>query len=166
MWEEGLPSSPVQFSSHCYFYKLSCSWLLGGAAAPASCHVCLQLTWKWVFPSLLWSFLPSTSLTSFPTPGYWERDPAPTGASPAARLVYLQFREGFPSPNIWCSVHSTLFPMCLYCSYCLLVSFSFFPGWGQSVQGAMLLWPRVVCGSTAVPQSSPCPHLLKPSGRV
>jgi hypothetical protein len=25
MWEEGLPSSPVQFSSHCYFYKLSCS---------------------------------------------------------------------------------------------------------------------------------------------
>jgi hypothetical protein len=25
------------------------------------------------------------------------------------------------------------------------------------VQGAMLLWPRVVCGSTAVPLSSPCP---------
>jgi hypothetical protein len=28
----------------------------------------------------------------------------------------------------------------------------------------MLLWPRVVCGSTAVPQNSPCPCLPKPSG--
>jgi hypothetical protein len=33
---------------------------------------------------------------------------------------------------------------------CLLFSFfSFFPGGGRSVQGAMLIWPRVVCGSTA-----------------
>jgi hypothetical protein len=45
-----------------------------------------------------------------------------------AQLVHLQFREGFPSPNLQCSVHPTLFPACLYCSYCLLVSFSFFPG--------------------------------------
>jgi hypothetical protein len=30
----------------------------------------------------------------------------------------------------------------------------------------MLLWPRLVCGSTAVPQSSPCPHLPKPSGQA
>jgi hypothetical protein len=29
--------------------------------------------------------------------------------------------------------------------------FFFFPGGGQSVQGAMLLWPRLVCGGTAVP---------------
>jgi hypothetical protein len=28
------------------------------------------------------------------------------------------------------------------------VFFSFFPGWGRSVQGAVLIWPRVVCGST------------------
>jgi hypothetical protein len=39
--------------------------------------------------------------------------------------------------------------MCLFCCYCLLFSFfSFFPGWGRSVQGAVLIWPRVVCGST------------------
>jgi hypothetical protein len=25
----GLPPSPVEFSSHHHFYKLSCSWLLG-----------------------------------------------------------------------------------------------------------------------------------------
>jgi hypothetical protein len=44
-------------------------------------------------------------------------------------LVYLKFREGFPSPNLRGSMRPTLFPMCLYCSYCLLLSFSFFPGW-------------------------------------
>jgi hypothetical protein len=27
-WEVGLPLSPVEFSSHCRFYKLFCSWLL------------------------------------------------------------------------------------------------------------------------------------------
>jgi hypothetical protein len=35
-WEVGLPSSPVQFSSHHHFYKLSRSWLLGGCR-----HSCL-----------------------------------------------------------------------------------------------------------------------------
>jgi hypothetical protein len=29
IWEVGLPPSPVQFSSLCCFYKLSCLWLLG-----------------------------------------------------------------------------------------------------------------------------------------
>jgi hypothetical protein len=47
----GSSPSPVQFSSHCHFYKLSCPWLLGSAAAPASCHVCLQLMWEVGLPS-------------------------------------------------------------------------------------------------------------------
>jgi hypothetical protein len=29
MWEVGLPPSPVEFSSHCHFYKLSCSKVAG-----------------------------------------------------------------------------------------------------------------------------------------
>jgi hypothetical protein len=29
MWEVGLSPSPVAFSSHCHFNKLSCSWFLG-----------------------------------------------------------------------------------------------------------------------------------------
>jgi hypothetical protein len=29
----------------------------------------------------------------------------------------------------------------------------------------MLLWPRLVCGATAVPRSSPGPHLPTPYGR-
>jgi hypothetical protein len=42
----------------------------------------------------------------------------------------------------------------------LITQFLFFsPGGGQSVQGAMLLWPRLVCESTAVPQNSPGPRL-------
>jgi hypothetical protein len=44
-------------------------------------------------------------------------------------LVYLQSREGFPFRNLQHSGLPTLFPTCLYCSYCLLLSFSFFPGW-------------------------------------
>jgi hypothetical protein len=55
----------------------------------------------------------------------------------------------FPSP-LRHSGRPTLFAMCLFCCYCLLFSFFlFFPlGGGRSVQGAMLLWPRLVCGST------------------
>jgi hypothetical protein len=102
------------------------------AAAPAGQHVCLQLTWKWVFPHLLWSFPPSTTFTSFPACGCWARATAPA-LSGQAQLVYLQFCEGFPSPSLWRSRRRTLFAMCLYCFYCLLLSFSFFPGWGVSL---------------------------------
>jgi hypothetical protein len=96
---------------------------------------------KWVFPPLLWSFPSSATLTGFPAPGYWARAPPPLPLEPLrlAWLVYLQSREGFPSPNLGCLVHPTLFPVCLYCSNCLLLSFSFFPRW------------RLVCpGSYAV----------------
>jgi hypothetical protein len=106
---------------------------------------------KWVFPSLLWSFPPSATLTSFPAPGCWARDPAPSRASPAcpACLFTVLGRIPFPQSSVLSAPHPL--SRCLYCSYCLLVSFSFFsPGGGQSVQGAMLLWLRVVCGSTAV----------------
>jgi hypothetical protein len=113
---------------------------------------------KWVFPPLLWSFPPSATLTSFPAPGCWVHAPTPTGPA------YLQFRDGFPSPNLQRSVHSTLFPACLYCSHCLLLSFSFFPGWRWVCPGGYAALARVVCGSTAVPLSSPCPRLPKPSG--
>jgi hypothetical protein len=100
-------------------------------------NVCLQFTGKWVFPPLLWSFHPSATLTSFPAPGCWA--PAPPLLPPEplrpARLVYLQCWEGFPSPNLQRSGCPILFPVCLYCSYCLLLSFSFFPGWRSVCTG-------------------------------
>jgi hypothetical protein len=100
-----------------------------------TCMFVYSSSGKWVFPPLLWSFPPSATLTSFPAPG--------CSAEPLRLtwLFHLQSREGFPSPNLRCSVHPTLFPTCLYCSYCLLISFSFFPlvevslSWGLCCSG-------------------------------
>jgi hypothetical protein len=105
---------------------------------------------KWVFSPLLWSFLPCTTLTRFPAPGCWALAAAAPTFSSQSRLVYLQFYEGFPSPALWRSGCPNLFAMCLYCSYCLLLSFSFFSlGGGSVCAGDMPIWPWVVCGSTA-----------------
>jgi hypothetical protein len=90
---------------------------------------------KWVFPALLWSFPPSSTLTSFPAPGYWVSAPLPPEALWPAWLVYLQSWEGFPFPNLQRSGCPTLFPVCLNCSYCLLLSFSFFPWWRSVCPG-------------------------------
>jgi hypothetical protein len=92
---------------------------------------------KWVFPPFLWSFPPSATLTSFPAPGCWAQAPPlllPECLWPT-QVVYLQSREGFPSPNLQGSGCPTLFSTCLYSSYCLLLSFSFFPGWRSVCPG-------------------------------
>jgi hypothetical protein len=90
---------------------------------------------KWVFPPLPWSFPPSATLTSFPAPGCWARAPAPARASPACPAFLFTVPGRIPLPNLWHSVRPTLFPTCLYCSYCLLVSFSFFPRWRSVCPG-------------------------------
>jgi hypothetical protein len=74
-------------------------------------------------------FLPPPLSQAFPLLVAGRMPPLPPEPLRPARLVYLQFREGFPSPSLRHSVCPTLFPTCLYCSYCLLLSFSFFPGW-------------------------------------
>jgi hypothetical protein len=52
---------------------------------------------KWVFPPRLWSFPPSTTLTSFSAPGCWVRAPAPTGASLARPGLFI-YSSGKDSP--------------------------------------------------------------------
>jgi hypothetical protein len=100
-WEVGFPPSPVEFSSHCHFYKLSRSRLLGVCH-----HSCL--------------FQPA--------------------------CLFSSLRE-FPSPS---SVLRTPKPLCYVSFLLLLLIIQFFSlGGGRSVQGTMLIWPRVVCGSTA-----------------
>jgi hypothetical protein len=80
---------------------------------------------KWAFPPLLWSFPPTATFTTFPAPGCWACAAAPTLSS-QARLIYLQFCEGFPSPtSVLSAPHGLCY--CLYCSCYLLLSFSFFP---------------------------------------
>jgi hypothetical protein len=67
----------------------------------------------------------------------WLLGAAPLPPEPLlpAWLVYLQSREGFPSPNLQRSGRPTLFPACLIYSYCLLLSFSFFPWWRSVCPG-------------------------------
>jgi hypothetical protein len=102
---------------------------------------------RWVFPPLLWSFPLSTILKSFPAPGCWAHTAAPA-LSGQTRLVYLQFCEGFPSPPSALRVpHLVCYVSLLF--LLLITQFLFLSlGGGRSVQGAMLIWPRVVCGST------------------
>jgi hypothetical protein len=119
MWEVGLPHSPVEFSSHCHFYKLSCSWLLG-----VCCCSCL------LRPGLLIS----SSVRDSPPP------------SSALRVP-------------------TRFATCLLCCYCLLFSFSFFPGWGTVCPGGYADLAQDCLWECHVPLSSPCGlHLLTLSG--
>jgi hypothetical protein len=97
---------------------------------------------KWAFPPLLWSFPPTATFTRFPAPGCWACAAVPAFSG---WLIYLQFREGFPLPSS--SVPRAPRPL-FYISFLLLIiQFLFFP-WGPVCPGAMLIWPRVFCGST------------------
>jgi hypothetical protein len=86
---------------------------VGSGSSPISCGVLLPPPLSQAFPLLVAGHAPPL---------------LPEPLQPA-RLIYLQFQEGFPSLNLQHSVHSTLFPSCLYFSYCLLLNFCFFPGW-------------------------------------
>jgi hypothetical protein len=95
----GSSPSPVEFSSLRCFYKLSRSWLLSSAAAPA-------LSSRLI-------------VRDFPTSPF-----SVQGAPPSLLCVF--------------------FVIIAYYS----VFFFFFPWMGVGLSGAMLIWPRVVCGST------------------
>jgi hypothetical protein len=119
---------------------------------------------KWVFPSLLWSFPPSATLTSFPTPGCWECSSAPT-LSGEAQLISLQFREGFSSPALQ---HSGALPY-LLCVFIVLIAYYsvslFSPGGGSLGPGGYADLAHGCLWEYRVLLSSPCgPRLPKLSG--
>jgi hypothetical protein len=64
-------------------------------------------------------------------------------------LLQLACCEGFPSPPLGAqgTPPSLLHVFVVVCAYYPFF-FLFSLGWGQSVQGAMPIWPRVLCGST------------------
>jgi hypothetical protein len=103
-------------------------------------------------------FLPSPLSQAFPLLVAGRTPPLPPEPLRPARLVHLQSREGVPSPNLWRSVRPTLFPVCLYCSYCLLVSFSFFSRWrsvcpgGYAALAQACLWEY--CGTVKLTWSA------------
>jgi hypothetical protein len=102
---------------------------------------------KCPFPPLQWSFPHTTTFTGFPTPrllgGYHH-------SCLLWSVCLFTVCEGLPLPPF--GAQGTLpFFLCLFVVVvhylvCFLSLFSL--GMGQSVQGAMLIWPRVVCGST------------------
>jgi hypothetical protein len=72
---------------------------------------------------------------------------------PAGLFIYSSMRD---SPSCLFSAQGTL--PSLLCVFFVIAYYSvslFSLGRGWSVQGAMLIWPRVVCGSTML-LSSPC----------
>jgi hypothetical protein len=103
-WEVGLPPSPVEFSFHHHFYKISCSWLLG------MCHrsCLLQLACCEGFP------LPSSSALRVPCPLCY--------MSFLLLLLIIHFFSFFPG---WGSVcpggYANLAQGCLW-EYCVLLS--------------------------------------------
>jgi hypothetical protein len=129
-------------------------------------HVCLQLTWEVGLPlspvefsSLCHSHqLSRYWLLGMPRPCYRQR----LSGLPAC-LFTVPGRVPFPQSSALSVPHPL---SCMSYLFLLLITqFLFFsPGGGLSVQGAMLLWPRHICGSTAVLQSSPGSRLPKLSG--
>jgi hypothetical protein len=99
--------------------------------------------WEVGLPPLLCSFPPTATFQAFPlliAGCVLQLLPSP------AQLIYLQFCERLPSLPF--GVQGAPPSLCLYCSYCFYSVSLFFPGWWSVVQGAMLIWPRVVCGGT------------------
>jgi hypothetical protein len=132
--------------------------LLSPVYSPTACCNCSPFLFRVLVgrcssPTLLWS-VPHFSCCYKPSPfqAHWGRCAIPAFSS---QLVYLQFCEGVPLPHsAMLRVPPPQFATVFFFSFsaaCLLfrLFFSLFSlGGGQSVQGAMLIWPRVVCGST------------------
>jgi hypothetical protein len=119
----------------------------GGDTAPAFSGQCayLQLTWEVVLPPSPVVFLLLPLLQAFPLLVAWH---VPLLLPSRVYLfIYSSVRDTFPLslelrvPHPLCNM-SLLFLL-------FIIQFLFFPlGGGWSVQGAMLIWPRVVYEST------------------
>jgi hypothetical protein len=114
----------------------------GGDTAPAfsGLRVYLLFTWEVGLTPFLWSFPPTVTFTSFSVPGCWVCAAAPAFSS---RLV-----RDFPSLPLWSqgTPPSLLHVFFVVIAYYSVSLFSLGGDW--SVQGAMMIWPRIVCGST------------------
>jgi hypothetical protein len=103
---------------------------------------------KCPFSPLQWSFLHPATFTSFPTPRF-------LGVCHLSCLLWpaclFTVPWGIAPPLSSALREPCLFAMCLLLLL-FVIQFGFFSlfslGGGQSVQGAVLIWPRIVCGST------------------
>jgi hypothetical protein len=150
-----LSPSPVEFSSHRHFYKLSYSWFLGGSLhSPFSGRlVYLQFTWGVSLPPCPVEF---SSLRHFwKLSRSWLLGGAATPAF-SGRLVYLQFCEGFPLLSSWHSGCPALFAMSFLLLLLIIqVFFSFFPWVGVSLSRGLCYLAQCCLWEYHVPLSSP-----------
>jgi hypothetical protein len=117
---------------------------------PTVGRVCLQLMWEVGLPPLscgVFLPLPLSQVFSLLVAGH---TPAPARASPASLSLFI-YSSGKDSPPPLFRAQGA--PPSLPCVFTVLIAYYsiclFSLGGGQSVQRAMLIWPRVVCGSTA-----------------
>jgi hypothetical protein len=123
----GLPPSPVELSSHCCFYKLSCTWLLGSAAAPAGWCVCLQLMWEVGLPPSPVEFSSLCHPHKLSCSWLLGLCPTPAGDSPSRPSLFIYSSgKDYPPPFFGAQVTHPLWNMSLL--FLLLITQSlFFP---------------------------------------
>jgi hypothetical protein len=165
MWEVGLPSSPVQFSSHRHFHKLSWSWLLGSAAAPASRHVCLQFTWEVGLPSSPVEF--SSLRHSHKLSRSWLLGMHPRShhrlSGQAGLFIYSPGRGSLP-PIFGAQCASPSFPRVFITLIAYYSVSLFFPRWSLVCPGGYTALSQACLWEYRVPWSSPGPRFPKLSG--
>jgi hypothetical protein len=121
--------------------------------------------WEVGLPRLLWSFPPSTTLTSFPAPGSGGT-PAPAGASLARPSLFI-YSSGKDSSTPLFGVQGA--PPSLPCVFIVLIAYYsvslLFPGWGSVCPGGYADLAQACLWKYRVQLSSPCLRLPKLSGR-
>jgi hypothetical protein len=124
---------------HCTcFLRPACLFTVhvGSGSSPLSCGVFLPTPLLQAFPLLVAGCVPPL----LPSPaGLW-------GISPPPLLQH----SGSPA----------LFATCLFCCYCLLLCFSFFPGWGSVCPGGYADLAQGCLWEYRIPLSSPCGRRL------
>jgi hypothetical protein len=105
---------------------------MGGGSSPFSCGV----------------FLPPLLLQAFPLLVAGRAPPLPPSPLQPGPVCLFTVPGGIPLPTF--SAQGA--PPSLLCVFIVLIAYYsvslFPPGGGQSLQGAMVIWPRFVCGST------------------
>jgi hypothetical protein len=121
---------------------------VGSESSPLSCGVFLPPPLSQAFPLLVAGHAPGSRQSL---------------SGPPSFFIYSPRKDSLPPIfSVQCTPPSFPHVFIVLIAYYSVSLFS--SGGGRSVQGAMLIWSRVVCGSITVPLSSPGPHLPKPFG--
>jgi hypothetical protein len=121
---------------------------------------------RWVFPPLLSSFPPSSTHTSFPTPGCWVCAAAPARACPAMPGLFIYSSRRDSPPPLFGTQGTP--PSLLHVFIVLIAYYSvslFSPSWGSVCPGGYADLAQPCLWEYHVALRSPCgPRLPKLSG--